>query len=93
MNSGAALQIGGLTNPTAPGRKGKMKEKFVTVTLEKAEIEVLRHALYIHRETVRSQRQLSLEDKTGKARRDASRFDTIIRKSLKLDDKLSDALV
>lgn len=61
--------------------------------LDKIDIELLRNALYAHRELVRAQERLALDDVGNKAaQRDADRFGKIIRRSLRLDDKLSDML-
>lgn len=67
-------------------------ETTVSVFLTKIELEVLRNALYAHRELVRSQERLALQTRGKPAERDADRFGKIIKESLKLDDKLSDAV-
>ena len=64
-----------------------------TIELEKAEIEMLRNALFILRETVRAQERIALSEQTDKGARDADRYGKQIRASLSLDDRLSDATV
>lgn len=60
--------------------------------LTKSEIETLRHALYLYRETVRVQNKLAMNRITETSKRDVDRFDKILRHAMRLDDKLSDML-
>ena len=62
------------------------------VELTKAELEVIRHTLYLHRELMRAQCRLAVADGSEKAQRDVGRFTKIVTHSLHLDEKLSDAL-
>ena len=63
------------------------------VELTKAQIELLRHALYLLRESTRAQCRLASNEGGEKSNRDADRYGKQIRASLALDDTLGDALV
>lgn len=59
-------------------------------TLSKTELELLRHALYLHREMIRAQERVALQPKGDE--KEAARLGQIIRHSLRLDDKLSEIM-
>jgi len=54
------------------------------------EIDTLRHALAMHRQTAKEMARLAREETSDKAARDFDRYQKIISESLALDTKLSD---